>query len=408
MNLDNSTVSIDVPGGKDGTVNHRGNYTRPDGTPGSVTGTVNEIAQRAFNAGMQWAQKGKTDSKQEQGQTVEQYALKWVESKKQSCQASGWGTTQEGHLKNHLLPKVGKFDIKEITNSEIKQAIAGLRQPNGAPYSQKYCQAIISTAREMFAQAFRDGVIDRNPLPSGERIHNPGIKPKKKEEQRLTERECFALFDEVLPKIPKEQTQERLFIAMALLTGCRRQELAALKWEDIDDIESATPFIHITHKVVWARTNKGVYQEGAKTENGIRDIPITQRLKPFLADAMPTDRTGFVFRGKKSNPDGKEPMTADGFTRLYERATAYLPKETVERIGRLTAYTGRRTYADTGRRAGVSSLDIGKMMGHSANDIEQITQGVYMNVDNNDKTQSAKMIDKYFDDHLAGRAEQPM
>ena len=74
---------------------------------------------------------------------------------------------------------------------------------------------------------------------------------------------------------------------MALFTGCRRGELLALEWSDIDR-KAGT--ITISKKISYA-TGRPVLEDHTKTAAGMRTIPL---LKP-LADALPKDRIGRVF-----------------------------------------------------------------------------------------------------------------
>lgn len=394
MNLDNSTGSVDVPGGKDGAVKHRGNFTRPDGTTGSITGTVNEIAQRAFEAGMRWTQEIRPAPRQAQGMTFGEYAQKWLEAQRTMLETSGWGEKQSIHLK-HLSQTIGHCDINKITNSDIKTALAQIRKPDGNEYAPSYCKAMAATARQIFSQAWKDGVIERNPLPTGERVKMKCTPPKEKENSRLSDAEVIDVFANVLPGIPASETQTRLYIACALLLGCRRQELAALKWEDIDDIGQDAPFIHITHKVVYGKSNKGEYVSGAKTKSGIRDIAIPELLKPYIADATPAQRTGFVFRGKKCNPDGRTHISEDGFAEIVKKATEYLPETITRRIGKLTAHNGRRTHSDIERRAGVDRFVTAATMGHSMKDMHAVTEDIYMHADSQDKKEAAQKVNDY-------------
>ena len=80
---------------------------------------------------------------------------------------------------------------------------------------------------------------------------------------------------------------------MALFTGCRRGELLALRWEDID---RKTGTITINKKINYT-TGKPVLEDHTKTEAGMRTIPL---LAP-LADALPKDRIGLIFHNDKGN-----------------------------------------------------------------------------------------------------------
>lgn len=395
-NLDNSTESIDVSGGKDGDMKHRGTFTAIDGTTHTITANSgNEFAQKTYNLALT-LQPNPTPSQTASCVTVEQFASKWLNAQKLSCQKSGWADKQEIHLK-HMLPLIGQHDIRAITNTDIKSAIAKLRKEDGGPYSKSYCKAIVATISTMFNQAVSDGVIPFNPVRSGKRIKNPGESVHTEEEQRLTEAEVFEIFTEILPKIPPEEKQVRLFLACALTMGLRRQEWAGLRWENVIDLYGENPRIHILQKVVYngKAGNIGDLQAGAKTESGVRWVYIPSVALPYVQDARPRDGKGFVIRGKRYNPNGETWISENAFDYLEQQATGYLPEKTRKRIKKFTAHMGRRTFTDIARRAGVSSVVIGANAGHSPGDIKAVTEGVYMHASEDDKALGMQKVSDY-------------
>ncbi len=395
-NLENGKESIDASGGKDEEMKHRGTFTAADGTVHTITAdSANAFAQKIYNLALTLPAtlspiQGKPVT------TVRDYALKWVAMQKTNCQKSGWGNKQEIHLNKHILPLIGDFDIARITNSDIKTAFANLKQDNGQPYSKSYCGSIMATARTMFNQAFEDGIINRNPVPARKRIKNPGVDGKSEEELRLTEDEVVEIFTDILPKIPPEEKQVRMFLAGTVLLGIRRQEWTGLQCKHVD-VTGHPPMVHILQKVVYNNDigNKGDLQPGAKTESGIRSIPIPDIALPYIRDALLPDGESYLVRGNRYNPDGKTWISENAFDYLVEKATNYLPEATRERIKTMSAHKGRRTYTDLGRLAGVNSMVIGANAGHSPQDIHAVTEGIYMHVSEDEKVKGQKKISDY-------------
>lgn len=106
--------------------------------------------------------------------------------------------------------------------------------------------------------------------------------------------EVAALF-----KAAREQGDEELadLIALAAFTGARREELCALKVEDVRD--------------GWLRI------ADTKTEAGAREVPLHPRLKPLVARLTAQRRTGFLLVGLDENKYGKRgDAIGKRFTRL--------------------------------------------------------------------------------------------
>ena len=404
-NLDNDTESIDVTGGKDDEMKHRGTFTAADGTVHTITAdSANAFAQKIYNLALTLPTTP-SPIQEKPGLTVRDYALKWIEMQKTNCQKSGWGSKQEIHLNKHILPLIGAYDIAKITNSNIKTAFASLKRDNGKPYSKTYCGAIMATARTMFNQAVEDGIIDRNPVPAGKRAKNPGVDVKTDEELRLTEDEVIEIFTNILQKIPPEETQVRMFLAGTLLLGIRRQEWTGLQCKHVD-VFGHPPMLYIVQKVVYnnALGNKGDLQPGAKTVSGIRSIPIPEIALPYFRDALLPDGECYLVRGKLYNPDGKTWISENAFDYLVKKATDYLPETTRERIKTISAHKGRRTYTDIGRWAEVNSMVIGANAGHSPKDIHAVTEGIYMHVSEDEKVKGQKKINDYLTEKVNAQA----
>lgn len=136
-----------------------------------------------------------------------------------------------------------------------------------------------------------------------------------------------------------------LFAYMAMYTGCRRNELLALTWEDID-LKDRTISI-----------NKSLYQinggtpriKRPKTEKGIRVLPIMDKLLPYL---QPSE--GLVFK----NPTTGGYIKDGTFTLLWGR---YKDASGVS----CTPHQLRHCYATMLFEAGVSESDAQDLLGHA-------------------------------------------
>lgn len=135
-----------------------------------------------------------------------------------------------------------------------------------------------------------------------------------------------------------------MFAYWILYTGCRRSELLALTWEDID-LEERT--IHIT-KSIYQDSNRPVVKT-PKTEKGLRTLPLMNRLYMAILPSR-----GLVF----PDPISGGYMTEDHFQKLW---AAYTAESGVS----CTPHQLRHAYATMLFEAGVAESDAQDLLGHA-------------------------------------------
>lgn len=136
-----------------------------------------------------------------------------------------------------------------------------------------------------------------------------------------------------------------LFAFMAMYTGCRRNELLALTWDDIDLKERTISINKSLYQTIGGRI--GVKRP--KTEKGIRVLPILNALLPHL---NPSD--GPVF----ANPTTGGYIHDGTFTLLWRR---YKDASGVA----CSPHQLRHCYATMLFEAGVSESDAQELLGHA-------------------------------------------
>lgn len=147
------------------------------------------------------------------------------------------------------------------------------------------------------------------------------------------------------------------FAYWCLYTGLRRNELLALTWEDVD-IENRV--IHVT-KSCYRDSDGKVKAKAPKTESGIRDVPIVNKLAEKI-----TPGSGLVFPGESG-------YMTNG---MFERHWGHY----VEATGvKCTPHQLRHAYATMLYEAGdkVSMEDAQYLLGHAQ---IQTTKDVYTHI----------------------------
>lgn len=231
----------------------------------------------------------------------------------------------------YLKPNFGHIKLSELTASDIKVWI------NSLTISAKRINNVLIPLRTIFADAYAEELIDRNPLL---RVKNLPVKVE--EPNPLTPLEIEA----ILKELPQ---QGKNLIQFALWSGLRTSELIALEWGDID---LKAGLVHVRRAIV----NKNTKQP--KTKSGERDVML---FKPSL-DAL-SDQKQFTFSSGSrvfNNPNTNKPWETDA----QIRRTLWIPALEKAGVKYRTPYQTRHTYASTLLSKGEPPMWVANQMGH--------------------------------------------
>lgn len=259
---------------------------------------------------------------------------------------------------NHASSVFGEMKMTDIGAFTLKQYMAGLKHLAYKTVSKYYL-----TLHGLFANAVQDEVIPFNPMQNMKRP-----KPPKDELAAVP-----LVYDEdqvkyIMKCLDKEPLRWKALILFAIDSGCRRGEIAALKWSEID---FETGRCNICRNAQYL-PSKGVYLSTPKSRNN-RTIYLNRPILNVLAEwrkqqaiqllAKGAQQSGFCF----TCPDG---------TMLKPQAfTDYL-----QRFGRKYNLPGihphalRHTMATLSIANGADIVSVSKKLGHST---PSITLDVY-------------------------------
>jgi integrase len=260
-------------------------------------------------------------------------------------------STQKNHrhiLSKHLMPRFGDKAIADVTRQEIQAYVAHLTQAGYAPKSIDHMHDVLSA---ILRTAVKWGHLADNPARGVDLPTLKTVRPK----WALTIAQGSALFKQ-LPLLA------RTMVGLALLTGLRRGELFALRWQSVN-LEDG----HLT-------VEEAVY-EGAfgtpKTSAGLRRVPLSEPtvrlLKEWKARAWSTEPPALVF----STWSGK-PISSNNVSRRW-----VFPACAKLKLPNATWLTFRRTYATWAHDQGVPGKVVAQLMGHTNADV---TINVYTQV----------------------------
>lgn len=135
----------------------------------------------------------------------------------------------------------------------------------------------------------------------------------------------------------------------------RMGEINALKPEDID-LERG--IIKVKRTVSKGFNDRSFIRESAKTEKGIREVPINEMVRPVLEDALaksPQNKEGLIFYDKNKNDVVTTSQVNNTFKRLLVKAD----------ITDRGQHALRHTFATRCIEAGVPAIVLRDWMGHS-------------------------------------------
>jgi site-specific recombinase XerD len=264
------------------------------------------------------------------------YASEWFSVFKQPNLRYTTMLGYKTNLEKHLYPEFGHKMMNEISTSNIQSFLNRLSE-EGKSKSTVHKNMIL--LHQIFTSALEDDVVSKNPMDS-ERLSNPSDKEEKRDALESTQIKC------ILNDLDRLQDpQERMLLALLVLTGMRRGEALGLMWEDIGFGEK---LIQVSRAVTFQH-NKGVIGL-TKSEAGIRSIPLLPQLEEILS---PMRSTGLII-----HKDG-DPITEQTFRRMWERI-----KKKVNLFG-ATPHILRHSFATILSNAGIDVKTIQTIVGHA-------------------------------------------
>lgn len=292
-----------------------------------------EIAQGNFNYAKHFPESPKakgyaTGSLQTVGQALDVF----MKAAQKRCAHSTLRDYQSA-IDYHLKPIFGKQLLSEVTAADIKAWIGFLQ------ISPKRINNVLVPLRGVLADAFADGLIDRNPA---DRIKNLPHRPD--EPDPLSPVEINKLLDSCADQV-------RNLFQFAIWTGLRTSELIALEWGDIDWNRNIA-------RIRRASVRKQI--KVPKTQAGERDIKLLSGALASLED----QKAHSFLRGKEIflNPRTNAPWETDA----QIRKTAWQPAIRRSGIRDRNPYQTRHTFASLCLTSGEDIAWVARQLGHKS------------------------------------------
>ena len=259
-----------------------------------------------------------------------EHALKeWLKRAERRCQYStlkDYGSM----VYYHLIPAFGDLTLTELTLDHIEDWIDSLEVSN------KRINNILSPLKQVYSDAFCDGIIEKNPL---QRLR---LLP-------ITQREPRPFSLNEIQRILNQLTDQSYnLIKFAFWTGLRTSELIGLRWEDID-LDRHQCYVRVA--IVGGR------EKTTKTASGHRTINLNEHSATAL-------RSQFGFTEKKlrvfNDPKTNLPWANDQIIRKRVWKSALNTAGVEYR----NPYQTRHTFASMMLSQGKNPMWVAQQMGH--------------------------------------------
>ncbi len=294
-------------------------------------------------------------------------------------------STQEGYetrIYNHIIPKIGKIPLNELTQNDLQKFYNSLKQDGRLRYrdtlgeglSDRFVRSCHANCRTALQKATDDRLIKKNPAIGCK------IPPKKSREMQvltpdeikrfLIQAKCDGFFE--------------IFL-VALSTGLRRGEDMALKWEDLN---LDTGELKVRRQV--KRTKGRLVITEPKTEESVRTIILPKSLVSILKEYKETIDSEWMFPSPKVEGMPRDPSAVYGMMQvILERAECK----------KLRFHDLRHTFATTSVANGMDIKTLSTILGHVSS---KTTLDIYLHSTEEMKKEAAEKINARFNKDTNG------
>lgn len=278
--------------------------------------------------------------------TFEEWAGRWLETKKGTVKDSTYQRTYKAKIDNHLAPFFGKSLIKDIKQIDVQSFFtknAGMSRSTQNKFHIILCA--------IFESAIDNDLCYKNPVKNIKMSNNP-----------VKEKRIYSKSDR--DKLVTHCIENGLVDIFVLLkTGIRKSELLGLQWNDFDFKGKA---LSVSRAVTIE--NKKATLGSTKTKSSNRIIPIDDVAVNFLA---PFFKNGAYIVGGESTYCHPDKYQVD----YKKRMKTICDKLKIEA---LNIHELRHTFGTLLREDGVDIYTIQKLLGHSS---IAITAQIYVHND---------------------------
>lgn len=270
--------------------------------------------------------------------------------------------------------------LKPIYMTPIQKANVTLLKNyllNQVNYSQSTINKVYNMLTATFKEAVKRSIIKKNPMVD---VRKPKSKKITDDVRALTVEEQSKLINLLQTKDIKYSQQ----MLLSMLTGLRMGEINALTVNDINLIFGT---LSVNKTISRGARGEAIISDTAKTDAGIRTIPLTEDVKALLRDCMRFTESGYLFTTERQSLITTNQVNME----LNRVLTKYdVIDKTV--AGKVTCHSLRHTYATRCIEGGMSAKVLQTLLGHT--DI-RITLNTYCNAFEKFQTDDINKVNAY-------------
>ncbi|GFI61950.1 transposase from transposon Tn916 [Clostridiales bacterium] len=282
---------------------------------------------------------------------------------------------------NHIKPVIGDKKLRDIRPEHIQRLYNSLS-------GMKTVSIVASILSGMFEQAFKNQIINKNPIPM---TTVPKQRNDKREMRVLTIEE-----QEILLKNSHGNLKD--LIEVSLSTGLRTGELRALEWNDID---FENKIIHVTGTLT--EIDGRAFKDTPKTKSSRRDIPMLENVERIFLNkkeeqADKKEKMGERYRSKKGLENlifrsrTGTPISNSCYVRMINRTVNRINGLGIE-FEHIHPHTFRHTFATRCIEKGIPPQVLKTILGHAS---LAMTMDLYAHVLPDTKAEEMKKIASLF------------
>lgn len=279
------------------------------------------------------------------------------------------------------LRKLDTCFIATVKYTDVKRsdAIKLAKELYDAGNSYGTISNFLSMLRQAYQIEYEDGTIDNNPFC----FKLSSVIPNQKRTKYALSEEQYSNILTLLNTSGKAYKKHLNEIIVLYETGIRISELCGLT---ITDVDFKNRKLHINHQLLWNKS-KGYYIQTPKSQQGIRNIPLTKQCAEALkniileqskrqTETMIDGHVGFLFLKSDGTPKrGKD------FTSYFEIINKKYQTLYEDDSFHITPHTFRHTFCSRMIKSGLDIKSVQYLMGHATS---KMTLEVYAHVTSED------------------------
>lgn len=282
----------------------------------------------------------------------QEWSLQWLEEISTTLKPATYASYSH-KLRKYLWKQFGDLSMYQMDDSAIYRAIETWQSDGLSLSSIKVFFRLLNQA---MIYAVKQGLVEKNPCTSVE------LPKYRKEKVRALTRSEQARLEKT---VEADGDTRAKAASLALGTGMRIGEIAALKWTEVD-LEHNIIHVNQTYQRVTlgGRKRTSLQLGSAKSQASQRVIPMSPKIHDLLENikkqADETSEFVFTTRGKACEPR----LLTYHFHRLREKAN----------LANIHFHQLRHTFATRCLEATGKILSVSRMLGHSS---AQLTTDIY-------------------------------